>query len=296
MIPFFIYYSMFGFQRIGDLAWAAGDLRVRGFLLGATAGRTTLAGEGLQHDDGQSHLFSSVIPNCISYDPTYAYELAVIIQNGLYRMFEKQEDVYFYITVMNENYIQPSIPKAVEDGILKGMYLLRSSDVEAETHVQLMGSGTILREVELAAEILEKEFFVTSDIWSVTSFTELSRDGNEISRFNKLNPKSTQGTPYIAKCLEDKKGPVIAATDYVRLVADQVRQYVSSPYYVLGTDGFGRSDTRKKLRHHFEVDAKMIAYTALRALANQGGYEAGKLSDAINKLGIETGKSDPFLS
>lgn len=296
MIPFFIYYSMFGFQRVGDLAWAAGDLRVRGFLLGATAGRTTLAGEGLQHDDGQSHLFSSVIPNCISYDPTYAYELAVIIQNGMCRMYDKQEDVYFYVTVMNENYLQPAMPKDVEEGIIKGMYLLRAAKKEQANHVQLMGSGSILREVEAAAEILEKDFSVTADIWSVTSFTELCRDGNEIDRHNKLHPKNQKRESYIEACLAEQRGPVIAATDYVKLIADQVRQYVSNPYYVLGTDGFGKSDTRKKLRHHFEVDAKMVVYTALCALADQGEYDRVKLPEALSKLGIDPDKSDPFLS
>ncbi|HIN39901.1 MAG TPA: pyruvate dehydrogenase (acetyl-transferring), homodimeric type [Flavobacteriales bacterium] len=296
MIPFFIYYSMFGFQRVGDLAWAAGDLRVRGFLLGATAGRTTLAGEGLQHDDGQSHLFSSVIPNCISYDPTYAYELAVIIQNGMCRMYDKQEDVYFYITVMNENYLQPAMPKDVEEGILKGMYLLRAAKKEQTNHVQLMGSGSILREVEVAAEILEKDFSVTADIWSVTSFTELCRDGNEIDRYNKLHPKDQKRTSYIEACMAEQRGPVVAATDYVKMIADQVRQYVLHPYYVLGTDGFGKSDTRKKLRHHFEVDAKMVAYTALCALVDQGEYDRNKLPEALIKLGIDPDKSDPFLS
>jgi len=296
MIPFFIYYSMFGFQRVGDLAWAAGDLRVRGFLLGATAGRTTLAGEGLQHDDGQSHLFSSVIPNCISYDPTYAYELAVIIQNGMYRMYEMLEDVYFYITVMNENYLQPPIPKGVEKGILKGMYCLFTAKKEQKTHVQLMGSGTILREVEAAAIILEKDFLVSADIWSVTSFTELCRNGNEVDRYNKLHPQNPKRISYIEECLVGKCGPVVAVSDYVKLIADQIRQYVPNSYYTLGTDGFGKSDTRKKLRHHFEVDAKMIAYTALSALADQGNYDNAKLPDALIKLGLDPDKSDPFYS
>ena len=296
MIPFFIYYSMFGFQRVGDLAWAAGDLRVRGFLIGATAGRTTLAGEGLQHDDGQSHLFSSVIPNCLSYDPAYAYELAVIIQHGMLRMYEKQEDVYFYITVMNENYIQPPMPKGAEEGIIRGMYQLTKARKENKLHVQLMGSGTILREVIKAREILEKDFGVTADVWSVTSFTELSRDCSDIARSNALNPKGKEKTNYVAECLGDAKGPVIAATDYVRLVADQIRAYVPAPYYVLGTDGFGKSDTRKALRHHFEVDAKMVAYTALRALADSGDYPKDKLTAAIKKLGVDSSKSNPAKS
>ena len=287
---------MFGFQRVGDLAWAAGDLRVRGFLMGATAGRTTLAGEGLQHDDGQSHLFSSVIPNCISYDPAYAYELAVIIQYGMVRMYENQEDVYYYITVMNENYIQPAMPKGAEEGIIKGMYQLRKSKKENKVHVQLMGSGTILREVERAGEILEKDFGITSDVWSVTSFTELSRDCSDIARSNALNPKGKAKKNYVETCLGNVKGPVIASTDYVRLVADQIRAYVPAPYYVLGTDGFGKSDTRKALRHHFEVDAKMVAYTALRALADSGDYPQDKLALAMKQLGIDSSKSNPATS
>ena len=296
MIPFFIYYSMFGFQRVGDLAWAAGDLRVRGFLLGATSGRTTLAGEGLQHDDGQSHLFSSVIPNCVSYDPAYAYELAVIIQNGLYRMYHKQEYVYYYITVMNENYLHPHIPKGVEEGILKGMYLLKEAKKQGANHVQLMGSGAILREAEAAAVILQEKFGVSSDVWSVTSFTELRRDCAEVERRNTLYPLKPAESNYVSKCLNGRKGPVIAATDYVRLVADQIREYVSKPYFVLGTDGFGKSDTRKKLRHHFEVDAKMIAFMSLKALSAQKQYPQEKLAAAIKELGINPDKSNPANS
>ncbi|MBL4656414.1 MAG: pyruvate dehydrogenase (acetyl-transferring), homodimeric type [Flavobacteriales bacterium] len=296
MMPFFIYYSMFGFQRVGDLAWAAGDMRVRGFLLGATAGRTTLAGEGLQHDDGQSHLFSSVIPNCLSYDPAYAYELAVIIQEGMVRMYENQEDVYYYITLMNENYNQPAMPDGAEEGIVKGMYQLKKAKKENEMHVQLLGSGTILREVERAGAILEKEFGVTSDVWSVTSFTELSRECEDIARSNALNPNGKGKKNYVEECLANTQGPIIASTDYVRLVADQIRAYVPSPYYVLGTDGFGKSDTRKALRHHFEVDAKMVAYTALRALADEGKYSKDKLEAAMKKLGVDSKKSNPAKS
>jgi pyruvate dehydrogenase E1 component len=295
MIPFFIYYSMFGFQRIGDLAWAAGDTRVRGFLLGATAGKTTLAGEGLQHDDGHSHLFSSVIPNCISYDPTYAYELAVIIQNGMERMYANQEDVYYYITVMNENYIQPAMPKGAEEGIVKGLYLLKESKKQADRHVQLMGSGAILREVEAAAEMLG-EYGVTADVWSATSFTELSRDGSTVVRRNVLNPAKKKETTYVEDCLGGRKGPVIVATDYVRLVPEQIREYVPAKYYVLGTDGFGRSDTRKKLRHHFEVDSKMVAYMALKALADQNSFPVDELPKAMKKLGIDSAKSNPAIT
>ena len=295
MIPFFIYYSMFGFQRVADLAWAAGDTRVRGFLLGATAGKTTLAGEGLQHDDGHSHLFSSVIPNCVSYDPTYAYELAVIIQNGMYRMYEKQEDVYYYITVMNENYTQPAMPKGAEEGIVKGLYLLKEANKQSEKHIQLMGAGTILREVEAAAEVLFNDYGVSSDIWSATSFTELCRDGIDVERRNALNPTKKKEKSYVEQCLGGRKGPIVTATDYVRLVADQIREYVPGPYYVLGTDGFGRSDTRKKLRHHFEVDAKMVVYTSLKALADQGDFPVDELPKVMKKLGIDSNKSNPAI-
>jgi pyruvate dehydrogenase E1 component len=297
MIPFYIYYSMFGFQRIGDLAWAAGDMQARGFLLGATAGRTTLAGEGLQHQDGHSHLMSSTIPNCVSYDPTYAYELAVIIQSGLYRMFEAQEAVFFYITLMNENYIHPDMPKgqAVEAGILKGMYCLKSCTKPKKQHVQLMGSGTILREVEAAAKLLEKDFSVSSDIWSMTSFTELARDGMDNARHQRMNPTKKIKPCYVEAQLADKKGPVIAATDYMRAYADQIRPYIKAPYVTLGTDGYGRSDTRQKLRHFFEVDAKFIVLAALKALVDTGDLPASSVTDAIKRYKINPDKLNPAV-
>lgn len=293
MIPFYIYYSMFGFQRIGDLAWAAGDMQARGFLLGGTAGRTTLAGEGLQHQDGHSHLMSATIPNCVSYDPTYGYELAVIIQHGLYRMVEKQENVFYYITVMNENYIHPDMPKGAEKGIIKGMYLLKEASKKGKKQVQLMGSGTILREVEMAAAMLEKDYEVYADIWSVTSFTELRREGLAVERENLLHPKAKAKTPYVTQLLQDRKGPVIAATDYMRLYADQIRQFIPTHYVNLGTDGYGRSDTRKQLRHFFEVDAKHIAVAALNALAHQGEISKDVVADAIKRYGINPDKADP---
>lgn len=294
MIPFYIYYSMFGFQRIGDLAWAAGDMQARGFLLGGTAGRTTLAGEGLQHQDGHSHILASTIPNCVCYDPTYAYELAVIIQNGLHRMYEKQENIFYYITVMNENYIQPDMPKGVEEGILKGLYLLKEAKKKnAGKHVQLMGSGTILREVLAAAALLEADFGVSADIWSVTSFTELRREALAIERENTLHPERKAKVPYVTEQLAKQKGPIIAATDYMRLHAEQIRPYLTTAYKVLGTDGFGRSDTRAKLRHFFEVDAKYIAVAALSSLAEQGDIPAKLVSDAIKKYGINPDKPNP---
>jgi pyruvate dehydrogenase E1 component len=293
MIPFYIYYSMFGFQRIGDLAWAAGDMQARGFLLGGTAGRTTLAGEGLQHQDGHSHLMASTIPNCVAYDPTYAYELAVIIQDGLVRMYVKQETVFYYITVMNENYHHPDMPEGVEEGIIKGMYRLQSSAKPSKTHVQLMGSGSILREVIEAARLLEEDFAVSSDIWSVTSFTELRRDGLSVERYNRMHPTAPQQQSYVSQQLAGKKGPVIAATDYMRLHADQIRPFISAPFTTLGTDGYGRSDTRAKLRHFFEVDAKFIALAALHTLALQGEIASSVVADAIKRYGIDPEKLDP---
>lgn len=293
MIPFYIYYSMFGFQRIGDLAWAAGDMQARGFLLGGTAGRTTLAGEGLQHQDGHSHIMASTIPNCICYDPTYAYELAVIIQDGLRRMYEKMENVFYYITVMNENYIQPDMPKGVEEGILKGMYVLQESKKKSKTHVQLMGSGTILREVIKAAEMLEKDYAVTADIWSVTSFNELRRDGLAVERYNAMHPEAKARECYVTTQLKDKKGPVIAATDYMRIFADQIRPYVPNRFVTLGTDGYGRSDTRERLRHFFEVDAKYIVLAALNSLVAEGSIDKSKVVDAIKRYSINPDKLDP---
>ncbi len=293
MIPFYIYYSMFGFQRIGDLAWAAGDMQARGFLLGGTAGRTTLAGEGLQHQDGHSHLMASTIPNCVAYDPTYAYELAVIIQHGLYRMYAKQDNVFYYITVMNENYQHPDMPAGVEEGIIKGMYLLQDSKKKSNKHVQLLGSGTILREVILAASLLNDDFSVTADIWSVTSFNELRRDGLAVERHNRLHPEKPAQKNYVSQQLDGRKGPVIAATDYMRLYADQIRPYIDAPYVTLGTDGYGRSDTRARLRHFFEVDAKFIVIAALSTLAEQGEIPKSTVSDAMKRYGIDSEKLDP---
>jgi pyruvate dehydrogenase E1 component len=297
MIPFYIFYSMFGFQRIGDLAWAAGDMRCRGFLLGGTAGRTTLNGEGLQHEDGHSHLSASTIPNCVSYDPTFAYELAVIIQDGLRRMYDVQEDVYYYITVMNENYPHPEMPADAEQGILKGMYLFRAGDRTEGEHsglrVQLLGSGTILREVIAAAEILEKEYGITADIWSVTSFNELRREALDVTRWNMLHPAEPAKLSYVGSCLKDHDGPVVAATDYMKIFADQIREFVPGRYKVLGTDGFGRSDTREKLRQFFEVDRYYVTVAALKALAEEGKIPAEKVAQAISRFGIDPDKPNP---
>jgi len=293
MIPFYIYYSMFGFQRFGDLAWAAGDIRARGFIMGGTAGRTTLAGEGLQHQDGHNLLMFSMVPNCISYDPTFAYELAVIIQDGMRRMYDVQEDIFYYITLMNENYQHPPMPKDAEDGIIKGMYCFREAKKQSKAHVQLLGSGTILREVIAAAELLEKEFDVIADIWSVTSFNELRKDIESIDRYNRLHPGKNKSS-HVATCLTGREGPVIAATDYMKLFAEQVRPAISSSYHVLGTDGFGRSGTRVALRDFFEVDAKMIAYTALKALADEGKFDAKALPKVMKKLGIDADRLDPI--
>ncbi|KMN83264.1 pyruvate dehydrogenase E1 component [Chromobacterium alkanivorans] len=289
MIPFYIYYSMFGFQRIGDLAWAAGDMRARGFLLGGTAGRTTLNGEGLQHEDGHSHIQAGLIPNCISYDPTFAYELAVIVQDGLRRMYAEQEDVFYYLTLMNENYVHPAMPAGAEEGILKGMYLLQDGG-DAQVKVQLMGSGTILREVMAAADLLKADFGIGADIWSVTSFNQLRRDGMEAERHNLLNPAAEARASYVAQQLAGRQGPVVAATDYIRNYADQIREYVPGRYVVLGTDGFGRSDSRANLRSFFEVDRYHVALAALSALARDGKIEASKVAEAIAKYGIKTDK------
>jgi pyruvate dehydrogenase E1 component len=297
MIPFYIFYSMFGFQRVGDLAWAAGDMRCRGFLLGGTAGRTTLNGEGLQHEDGHSHLAASTIPNCISYDPTFAYELAVIIQDGLRRMVEAQEDIYYYITVMNENYPHPEMPAGAASGILKGMYLFREGKVSGGEHsglrIQLLGSGTILREVIAAGEILEQEYGVAADIWSVTSFNELRREALGVSRWNMLHPTEPGRLPYVSVCLKDRKGPVVAATDYMKVFADQIREFVPARYKVLGTDGFGRSDTREQLRHFFEVDRHYVVIAALTALAEDGSMAAERVVEAIGRFGIDPDKPNP---
>jgi pyruvate dehydrogenase E1 component len=292
MIPFYIYYSMFGYQRFGDLVWAAADSRARGFLLGGTAGRTTLAGEGLQHQDGHNLLMFSFVPNCVSYDPTFNYELAVIIQDGLRRMIQEQQDIFYYITLMNENYEHPPMPEGVTEGIVKGMYLFKSTEKKAKKRVRLLGSGTIFREVIAAADILA-EYEVGADIYSVTSFNELHRDLIEVERHNRLQPKAKPRQNYVEQCIGKSSTPVVAATDYIRLYADQIRSAVSAPYVVLGTDGFGRSDTRKVLRDFFEVDAKMIAYTALKALADQGEIKAAELPGIIKKLGIDPDRPLP---
>ncbi len=295
MLPFYIFYSMFGFQRIGDLAWAAGDSRAHGFLIGGTAGRTTLNGEGLQHEDGHSHLLASTIPNCRTYDPTYAYELAVIIREGSRQMIEEQQDIFYYITVMNENYVQPAMPKGAEEGIIKGMYLLEEDKKEAAHHVQLLGSGTILREVEEAAKLLRNDFGIGADVWSVPSFNELRRDGLAVELWNRLHPGQKPKQSYVEECLGGRRGPVIASTDYMKLYAEQIRQWVpSKEYKVLGTDGFGRSDSRKKLRNFFEVDRHWVVLAALEALADRGDIEPKVVAEAIAKYGIDPEKRNPL--
>jgi pyruvate dehydrogenase E1 component len=295
-IPFYIFYSMFGLQRVGDLAWAAGDARARGFLLGATSGRTTLMGEGLQHDDGHSHVLSSVIPNCISYDPTFACELAVIIQDGLRRMYAEQQDIYYYITLLNEAYPQPALVEGSEAGILKGLYLLRGNppDDAGRPHVQLMGSGSILREVIAAAGLLEQDFSVSSDIWSATSLTELRREGLAVERWNLLHPEHEPRIPYVRQCLQSHRGPVVVATDYMKIVGDQIRPFIDDRRFIaLGTDGFGRSDTRESLRTFFEVDRHFIVLAALKALADEGRLPHARVSEAICRYGIDVEKIDP---
>jgi pyruvate dehydrogenase E1 component len=299
MIPFYIYYSMFGFQRTGDLAWAAGDMRSRGFLIGGTAGRTTLNGEGLQHEDGHSHLLASTIPNCVSYDPTYSYEVAVIVADGLRRMYVDQEDVYYYLTVMNENYQHPPMPDGVQEGIRRGMYLLREGPADQGSgaeppRVQLLGSGTILREALAAADLLADDFGVVADVWSCPSFTELRRDGLAVQRWNLLHPNDDPRVSYVRQCLDGRPpGPVVATTDYAKAFADQIRPFVSRDYRVLGTDGFGRSDYRRRLRSFFEVDRYFTAVTALSALAEQGAVPAGLVADAIARYDIDPEKADP---
>jgi pyruvate dehydrogenase E1 component len=295
MIPFYIFYSMFGFQRIGDLAWAAGDMRSRGFLLGGTAGRTTLNGEGLQHEDGHSHVYSATIPNCISYDPTFGYEVAVIIHDGMRRMYAEQQDVYYYLTVMNENYRQSAMPEGAAPNIIKGMYLFKAGEKKAKApRVQLLGSGVILREAIAAADLLKADWGVDSDIWGCPSFTELARDGYAASRWNTLNPTAKPKLSHVEACLNDTQGPVIAATDYIRGFAEQIRAFVPRRYVVLGTDGFGRSDTREKLRRFFEVDRSYITVAALKALADDGTIAAAKVADAIKKYGIDPAKPPPW--
>jgi len=291
-IPFYIYYSMFGFQRIGDFVWAGGDLQSRGFMIGGTAGRTTLAGEGLQHQDGHSLVAASTVPNCVSYDPTYAYELAVIIQDGLRRMMGEQENVFYYVTCMNENYVHPPMPSGVEDGILKGMYLLKVGS-QGKIRVQLMGSGTILREVLAAAELLFKDFGIPSDVWSVTSFNELRREALAAERWNQLHPEDDRRKSYLETCLADRHGPYIAATDYMKIVPDQIQRWMPGQYVTLGTDGYGRSDDRDALRRFFEVDERYIAIAALKALADDGKIDQKTVTQAIKKYGIDPEKPDP---
>ena len=295
MIPFYTYYSMFGMQRIGDLVWAAGDMRARGFLMGGTAGRTTLNGEGLQHEDGHSHLFAAAVPNCVPYDPTYGYELAVIIQDGMRRMVTEQEDVFYYITIMNENYPHPGIVAGQEEGILKGMYLLRKGDASLKQRVQLIGSGTILRESEAAAELLKNDWNIAADVWSAPSLTLIARDGQDAERWNLVNPTKEQRVPYVAQLLKDTSGPIVATTDYMRAFAEQIRAFIPKDrtYRVLGTDGFGRSDSRAALREFFEVNRYYITVAALKSLAEEGKIEASVVEQAVIKYNLDTNKPNP---
>lgn len=293
MVPFYIYYSMFGFQRIGDLAWAAGDMQARGFLIGGTAGRTTLAGEGLQHQDGHGLVMAGTIPNCVSYDPTFSYELAVIVHDGMRRMYDEQESVFYYVTTMNENYVHPAMPEGSEEGIIKGMYLFRKAG-KKNLKVQLMGSGTIFREVIAAADMLAEEWDVDADIWSATSFNEMAREAHAADRWNRLHPAAEAKIPYVLQCLQGQQGPFIAATDYIRGYADQIRKWVPGRYEVLGTDGFGRSDTRAQLRKHFEVNSYHVVVAALKTLADEGQLPAEKVVEAIAKYSIDADKPNPL--
>ncbi|MCL6545707.1 MAG: pyruvate dehydrogenase (acetyl-transferring), homodimeric type, partial [Bryobacteraceae bacterium] len=292
MIPFFIYYSMFGFQRVGDLIWAFGDSRGRGFMVGATAGRTTLAGEGLQHQDGHSHVLASTIPTCAAYDPAYAYEIAVIIQDGIRRMYQEQENLFYYLTVGNENYAQPPMPEGTREGILKGIYRFRSA-AQGPARVQLFGSGSILNEALRAQTILAEQFGLPADVWSVTSYNELRREALEVERWNRLHPDQPPRTPYLLQALGDAAGPIVAATDYMKIVADQIAPWLPGRLNSLGTDGFGRSDNREHLRRHFEVNAESIAAAALAALARRGEMDPSRARRAIEKLGVDTEKIDP---
>jgi pyruvate dehydrogenase E1 component len=303
MVPFFIFYSMFGFQRVGDLIWAGGDMQARGFLIGATSGRTTLNGEGLQHQDGHSHLLSSTVPNCVSYDPTYGYELAVIVHDGLCRTYADNENLFYYITVLNENYAHPAMPEGVEEGIRKGMYLLQEAKTpkskskgkdKKAPRVQLLGSGSILREVLAAAELLDQDFGVAADVWSVPSFTELRRDGIETERWNRLHPTEKPRTSYVEECLGKRPGPVVVSTDYMRAYADQIRPFIPSRYVTLGTDGYGRSDLRGRLRSFFEVDRNHVTVAALKALADEGTLQAETVAKAIESYEIETERTEPW--
>ena len=293
MVPFYIYYSMFGFQRVGDFIWAAGDIQARGFLLGATAGRTTLAGEGLQHQDGHSQLVATTVPNCVAYDPTYAYELAVIVHDGMRRMYVEQENIFYYLTVMNENYPQPALPQGVEPGILKGGYLLQSGG-RGKVRATLLGSGTILRECLAAAKILENDYGIPADVFSITSFSELRREALETERWNLMHPTETPRVPYVESLLKEHEGPIVAATDYMRIVPDQVREWVGGRYVTLGTDGYGRSDSRAALRKHFEVDRNYITIAALKALADEGKVDQATLVGAMKTLGVDPSKPVPW--
>jgi pyruvate dehydrogenase E1 component len=292
-IPFYIYYSMFGYQRIGDFLWAAADMRTKGFLMGGTAGRTTLAGEGLQHQDGHSHLAMSVIPNVKGYDPAFAYEMAVIIQDGLEKMYTDQDPLMIYITLYNENYVQPAIPKDIEEGIIKGMYKLRAGKARELPRIQLLGSGPILNEVIKAADILEKDWKVDVDVWSVTSFSELRKEAEDINRWNILHPNGDYQTPYVTKCLEHTKGPVVAVSDYVKLVAEQISPFIGGSFTALGTDGFGRSENREELRKFFEIDKHYIVLAALNTLSKEGQVQLDEVEKAIKKYGIDTDKPNP---
>jgi pyruvate dehydrogenase E1 component len=295
MIPFYIFYSMFGFQRVGDLIWAAADSRTRGFLLGGTAGRTTLAGEGLQHQDGHSHAIAANVPNCRAWDPAYAYELALILHDGMRRMYVEQEDVFYYVTVMNENYVQPPLPKGAEPGVLRGMYRVRQAESNGE-RVQLLGSGTILREALAAADLLRDDFGIAADVWSVTSWSELRREASAVERWNLLHPTEPQRLTYVAECLHAEGGPVVATSDWVQAVPEQLRPFVPGPYRTLGTDGFGRSDVRERLRHFFEVHRGFIAAAALKALSDEGRVPPATVQQALEKYGIDPDKPDPVRS
>jgi len=297
MIPFYIYYSMFGLQRVGDLAWLAGDIRARGFLLGGTAGRTTLNGEGLQHEDGHSHILAGTIPNCISYDPTFAHEVGVILHHGLVRMVEQQDNVFFYLTLLNENYAQPGLRHGSEEEIVKGMYLLMEG-VKKAPRVNLLGSGTILRESIAAREMLDKDWGIAANVWSCPSFNQLARDGQDVERWNLLHPTERQRVPFVAQQLEKFGGPVIASTDYMKNYAEQIRAHLPKgrAYKVLGTDGFGRSDFRTRLRAHFEVDRRYVAVAALKALAEEGSVPITKVAEAIARYGIDTDRINPLYA
>jgi pyruvate dehydrogenase E1 component len=300
MVPFYIYYSMFGLQRVGDLVWAAGDMQARGFLLGGTSGRTTLNGEGLQHEDGHSHLLAQTVPNCVSYDPTFAHEVAVIMHHGLKRMVEKQDNVFYYLTLLNENYPMPGLQPGTEEQIVKGMYLCKpGAKVKGgKASVNLLGSGTILRESIAAQELLEKDWGVSANVWSCPSFNELARDGLDCDRWNLLHPTETPRVPFVTQQLEPHAGPVIASTDYMKAYVDQIRAFIPKgrAYRVLGTDGFGRSDFRSKLREHFEINRHYIVVAALKALSDEGAVPAAKVAEAIKKYGVKADKINPLYA